>query len=143
MSRVKGTPTMRFWSSVVQLDECWDWAGTKLKSGYGAFYNGERTVTAHRWAYEYIRAEIPEGLHLDHLCRNRACVNPWHLDPVPPVVNVRRGRAGEVQRQKTHCPQGHEYTESNTYRSGGRRFCKTCRAAHIAKYQAKQRAKRA
>lgn len=73
-------------------------------------------------------AEIPNGLELDHLCRNRACVNPYHLDPVSHAENMRRGVAGLKQREKTHCPVGHEYTAENTYihPQNGSRNCKAC-----------------
>lgn len=84
----------RFWSKVAEApaDACWIWLGQKNLHGYGQFWNGQLTVRAHRWSYEHMRAEIaPYGLPLDHLCNVRACVNPFHLEPVSWGVNMRRG----------------------------------------------------
>lgn len=125
----------RFWSKVTEgADGCWLWNGAIKDNGYGAFAAGSgRAVYAHRWAYEQMVAEIPEGLHLDHLCRVRACVNPWHLEPVTPLVNTRRGFGGHT---KTHCPRGHSYDEQNTHIYKGRRFCRPCRMAYSREYRA-------
>lgn len=120
-------PEDRFWSKVsgAAPDGCWLWAAGQDGKGYGQFYNGTKTVGAHRWAYEYLIAEIPPGLHLDHLCRTTLCVNPWHLDPVPHAVNVQRGARSLL----THCPQGHPYSPENTYRAArGDRQCRKCMA---------------
>ena len=111
------------------MSGCWLWMGAVGTGGYGQFEKGH-TRPAHRVAYEMLREPIPVGLHLDHLCRVRCCVNPWHLEPVSPAENNRRGIAGQVngarQKAKTHCPRGHLYDASNTYTYGVNRHCREC-----------------
>ena len=87
---------------------------------------------AHRVVYEILVGPIPVGLELDHLCRNRACVNPDHLEPVTTRTNLLRGYSPWACRaRQTHCKRGHEFTPENTYGTGdGRRYCRTCRRAH-------------
>lgn len=96
--------------TVAGPNACLIWVGSKNDRGYGQInVNGERTYT-HRLAYELFVGPISEGLQLDHLCRNRACCNPHHLEPVEPGENTRRGEPAN----RTHCPQGHAYDEANT-----------------------------
>lgn len=117
----------RFWAKVrvIPCGGCWEWQGHLAGGGYGGFSDG-RNVYAHRWAYEHLIAPIPDGLQIDHLCRNRACVNPAHLEPVTQTENQMRGLKGSLV---THCPQGHPYDEENTRwrkdRPNGR-GCITC-----------------
>lgn len=110
---------------------CWPWAKAVDPLGYGRVWLNGGMRLAHRVVYELV-APIPAGMVLDHLCRVPRCVNPSHLQPVTQGENVRRGAGGRSQRQKTHCPSGHEYTEVNTYRYSGRRFCRACHNARTS-----------
>lgn len=113
---------------------CWLWGLSLDKStGYGQITIANRVYKAHRVSYEAFVGPIPAGLHIDHLCRVRNCVNPEHLEPVTPLVNTRRSPI--THGNETHCPQGHAYDEANTYRAGGRRLCRKCRTAYIDIYR--------
>ncbi|MEU5130018.1 HNH endonuclease signature motif containing protein [Streptomyces mobaraensis] len=107
---------------------CWQWSGPLDRDGYGRVWHNGRNALAHRVAYEMLRGPIPAGLELDHLCRNRACVNPHHLDAVPHRTNVLRGTSWAARRaRQTHCLRGHEFTEDTTYRApNGTRKCRVC-----------------
>lgn len=120
------TQNERFWSKVDKngRNGCWVWTRS-LSFGYGRFnINHLRWVKAHRFAYETLVEPVPEGLCLDHLCRNRRCVNPDHLEPVTMKVNLQRGN--NWQRDKTHCKHGHEFTPDNTVWRKGFRKCREC-----------------
>lgn len=122
---------------------CWEWqAALNGKDGYGMFWNGERTQVAHRFLYERLNGAIPVGFELDHLCRNKKCVNPAHLEIVTRSQNTARGvgpsLAREKQLAKTHCPRGHEYTAENTYiYPDGRRYCRICNQIACKKWRLK------
>lgn len=119
----------RFMAKFVVTDSgCWEWQAGRHRDGYGNFWNGRRSVGAHRFAYEHFVAPIAEGMQLDHLCRNPCCVNPAHLEPVTGRENTLRGQSPPASHATvTHCPEGHEYTEANTYLYDGSRYCRRCR----------------
>jgi hypothetical protein len=122
------------------MSGCWLWEAGLNKDGYGVFGLGGRAgrmYLAHRVAYMHFIGEIPDGLVLDHTCRNPCCCSPWHSEPVTQLVNVLRGNAGQRELARTHCPKGHEYTPENTMLTTSaangkkRRECKTCAAARL------------
>lgn len=116
---------------------CWQWTGHLDIGGYGSFWNG-KPIKAHRFSYEYYIGVIPEGLELDHLCRNRACVNPAHLEPTTRKINESRAIQNPHNKLKTHCPAGHPYDIINTrFDKNGNRECKICSRMRVDKYRAK------
>lgn len=106
----------------VDENGCWLWTASLDKNGYGQMTLEGRCRRAHQVSYENFIGEIPVGLEPDHLCRNRRCINPRHLEYVTHLENVRRGS----KAMKTHCTHGHEYTITNTGRNHGRRACRAC-----------------
>lgn len=128
---------------------CWEWRGPKTRGGYGSFCSEGRMVYAHRESYRLFCGDIPAGECIDHLCRNRGCVNPNHLQAVSYRLNSLRGANPDLTRErskKATCWNGHAMTPENTYsyqRKGyDCRGCLTCRREATAKYTAKRSAKR-
>lgn len=107
----------RIWDRVAHEGDCWVWVGSRDTNGYGKFYRDGRTLVAHRAIYEAMVGEVPVGLQLDHLCRNRPCLNPYHLEPVTHIENQRR-------RHKPVCKNGHPASERVIV--SGRRACRPC-----------------
>lgn len=130
-----------FWLRTEAKGDCIEWIKARNANGYGWVYYNARARLTHRVAYELSVGPIPDGLQIDHLCRNRACCNPYHLEPVTLSENVRRGMAAERAREigaaKTHCKRGHEFTPDNTYRQPGtgRRSCRTCKRGVLREHQ--------
>lgn len=126
---------------------CWNWTACITPAGYGQFwYEYRRNNFAHRAAWIELVGPIPEGMVIDHLCKNRRCCNPDHLEVVTMAENLLRGDgfAGQRVRQPnyaTHCPNGHEYTPENTYvrpKGKRRRECRTCRNTYKARRQQRE-----
>lgn len=153
----------RFMTHVEKSASCWVWTAATDKDGYGRFYRDAKSPrhVAHRFAYEAMVGPIPDGLQIDHLCRNTSCVNPAHLEPVTLDENVRR--AWEVRERgtpaplrlclpdptspwanarKTHCKRGHEFTPENTILIPTGRCCRTCKNMHDAARRVRLRAER-
>lgn len=108
---------------------CWDWVGAINSAGYGSYWSEGRVKLAHRVVYERKLGPIPPGLTLDHLCRNRSCVNPDHLEAVTHRTNVLRGSGASAEHaRRTHCPRGHALEGDNLvpWERGKRRRCHTC-----------------
>jgi hypothetical protein len=136
--RCRATPWQdRFWARVAIGDACWEWLGTLTSDGYGQMSVAGRSVQAHVLSYELNGGLIPDGLELDHLCRNRQCVNPAHLEPVTRGENQRRGMAPwGINARKTECKWGHPFDEANTlYRTPGRRTCRECNRRHTRNWR--------
>ena len=129
-------PTIERFRAKVNLQyggACWEWLGSLSTNGYGFIWHNGHNVRAHRFAYEYFnRTTIPPDKEVDHLCRNHKCVNPDHLELVTRRENVIRGVNPELLKQRmlslTHCRQGHEFSNDNTYIDyRGYRGCKICK----------------
>jgi hypothetical protein len=139
---------------------CLVWDGLLIHNGYGRISIGSkqaaelgvrRTVLVHRLAWEIANGPIPKGMQIDHLCRNRACINVDHLEVVTPSENVRRGDGPALSSIRmtamvkaraaavTHCPNGHEYTPENTYTHNGCRTCRICQRIRSTAWKQKQR----
>ena len=142
----------RFWAKVDKAGDadCWNWTGCRSE-GYGRFHFEGRLMPAHRWSYEDAVGPIPEGLVIDHLCQNRLCCNPAHMEPVTRAENSRRGeknrktysgRSRPDLTERTECVNGHEFTGDNYYWRGNARTCRICAAERLARFRARQKEQR-
>jgi len=125
---------------------CWEWTGSKIH-GYGRLTCrantacGFTSALAHILVYELLIEPVPLGLELDHLCFNRGCVNPWHLEPVTRRENIMRGAsAAAVNSRKTHCPAGHPYSGDNLVIHVGHNHGRECRTCINARMRERRRA---
>jgi len=130
----------RFWEKVAPNlhGGCWQWTGAVgaggKEGGYAQMRDAGRTLYAHRLSYETLVGIVPDGLHLDHLCRNRRCVNPLHLEPLTCRENLLRGEGASAKNAvKTHCKHGHPLSGKNLRMNAGKRVCRLCASACAAR----------
>ena len=134
MGRKRETPEQKIIKHI-SLDaktKCWNWTGVPNKDGYGRLTlnnkDERKDWLAHRYVYTYYIGKIKDNMTLDHLCRNRICVNPEHLEPVLIGVNLLRGNTFQAKNsQKISCKRSHMFNNKNTYYHKGHRHCRTCR----------------
>lgn len=150
-SRIVGDVEGNFWRKVSAPDArgCWPWTGAISGTGYGLFSPpATRGVAAHRYSYELLIGVIPDGLTIDHLCFNRICCNPAHMEPVTRGENARRGQVNRLRRngrarpdltERTHCKNGHEFTAENTRRVGNARHCRECQRERSERFKRRRR----
>lgn len=119
---------------VLESDGCVRWMAYINHHGYGSFAVGRKMELAHRWTYQRRFGAMPEGLVSDHLCRNRWCVNPFHIEPVTSRENTQRGYFGSAT-----CRNGHPWTPENTLHWKIGRVCRACNLAGGARYRARYR----
>jgi hypothetical protein len=132
------TATARFWTKVDKSGDCWEWTASRI-DGYGQFRiggGGSRNVKSHLVAYTWANGPVPSGMVIDHLCRNRACVNPDHMEVITPEENSTRGM---VSRHKTTevCTNGHRWDDNTLINPSGYRICKGCAAMKRATPESK------
>lgn len=129
----------RFFSKIKfnEKTTCWDWMASTDKDGYGQFWLNKKYHKAHRVSYELIKGVLTKGLTLDHLCKNKKCCNPEHLEQVSIQTNLKRAfhQISTINSKKTHCNNGHEFTPDNTYITPlGKRQCNECQRQRKKKY---------
>lgn len=143
MARPATEPEVRFWKFVEEDPStgCMNWTGGIGTNGYGLFRHTNKIQGhAHRFSYKSFVGDIAEKMQIDHLCRNRRCVNPWHLSQVTNRENQRRGVGFIAQNiVKTHCSNGHEFDLLNTHFYKGRRVCKECKRIVLRASRARRR----
>ncbi len=117
---------------------CWEWNGYRDPNGYGRVNVDRRAVLVHRVGYEAVKGPIPQGLELDHLCRNPACWNVSHLEAVTHAENMARAPVIQERKARTHCPAGHAYGDANTVVRRGRRSCRQCEREILRRSKARR-----
>ena len=148
LSHVDALRFIKFIDPVAHPSGCWIWIGAlsvgrtvRTRGGYGKFSLGNKGKLAHRVMYEHARGPIQH--EIDHLCRNRACVNPAHLEDVPHRTNALRGEGLYAENaRKTHCKRGHPLAGHNLILVPGGRMCRECSNWRLDTYKQRQRAKK-
>lgn len=130
----------RLKNKIIKKKGCWLWIGYITNNGYGMIHYKRKTDYSHRVSYQIFKGKIPENKELDHLCRNRSCINPKHLEPVIRSENALRGlgpkKLGLLNSSKKKCQNGHFFNKKNTYyRKSGGRACRPCVAKSQQKYR--------
>lgn len=121
------TDEVAFLRHVTKTETCWIWTGSFADKGYGVIFRNGRRIRAHALSYKLYVGPLVDGLVIDHLCRNHACVNPSHLEQVTSGVNTLRGFGAPAKnKRKTHCSKGHPYDEKNTLIHQKGRACRIC-----------------
>jgi hypothetical protein len=146
MKAVRSSDIDRFKSKIKinARSGCWIWCGHIEKNRYGRFALAGRMRWAHICSYRMFVGEVGEGLELDHLCRNPACVNPSHLEAVTHKTNMERAElagagAAAFHKRKTHCPSGHQYAGENLVTWGNYRYCRICQSKYKKAYKERMR----
>jgi hypothetical protein len=137
MTRGEMRAMLRLLGAILGEDNCWEWQKALTPDGYAVWHTPDgRGRQGHRLVYELLEAPITDGLELDHLCRNRRCVNPAHMEPVTHEVNTARAKAA-----REHCLRGHLWTPENTLRrANGTRQCRACNKIRRARQHQERRA---
>lgn len=131
---------MNIQDKIDKTEHCWNWTGEINDKGYGRHYFQGKNWSAHRFVYEQLVGSIPRGLQLDHLCFNRRCVNPKHLEPVTSSENIRRAHRKKIS-ENPHCKYGHSYPENlwlRVYKGKEIRECRECRRQSLRRFRARQ-----
>lgn len=126
----------RFSEKVAKTNQCWNWNGFIGRNGYGTIQINKKPVLVHRLSYELYIGKIKRGLQIDHLCRNRRCVNPKHLEPVTAKINVLRGIGlAAINSRKSECKRGHKFNSKNTRLYNGQRICRICSYQKVKRWR--------